>query len=299
MPTDSLSTTSGPTDRTSTSQVVWFIFDVETTGLKPGQDAYVLQLGVVVRGPGDLYRSYQSKINPMVSKMDPKALAVHKITLESCSGMPTLEKGLEQVSTLLDDICPKNTVRVLVTYNGHSFDLPVIVHHLLRDKVDPRKCLDKLRVQYTLDVLRLSERLPGRFKPPVFLSCGKLSTDPAKYPLGKLYKILQSTSARSTTPRLGLDLPARTSQPFNLLAGAHDAEVDCKILLAICEHPEVSRLIEEALLNVVTRNNDDNICSNFSRWMRRFLSTVTVRTATLPNLPRKRTLSSAQTEQVA
>jgi hypothetical protein len=249
-------------------------------------------LGVVVGGPNTTYQSFQTKINPGVTSMDPQAFRIHGISLESCTGMPTLAAGLEMVATFLRECCPDTTRRVLTTYNGHSFDLPVIFHHLIRDGVDARKCLDKLRFNYTLDVLLLSEGLPGRYKPPVFLTCGKLSTDPSKYPLGKLYTILYPAASRTAPCASG----SPTTSSSNLLDGAHDAEVDCKILLAICRHPAVNDLIRDVLPSAEVRIADSKSCCDFTVWTRRFMSNRKVTNSTLMKLPRRRTRRAFEAE---
>lgn len=228
-------------NRTANTSVIRVYLDIETTSTriyKGGKGtskkveknlARVVQLGAVLCGPDRESVPFNSLCDPGVD-IDQAAQRVHGIRKSECQLHPRLPVQFLRLCDFLDAHCPENSQRVLCSYNGHAFDLPVLVQHLLLDGVDPVKYLDKLKCTYSLDIMLLAAKLPGHCRPPALLKCGKVQSDPRAYKLTKL-----------------LEAITRAKVPEHLLKSTHDAVTDCKILQLICTHPDMEQLIAAAL----------------------------------------------------
>jgi hypothetical protein len=233
--------------------------DVETTSIrianKGGKStakkdnlARVVQLGAVLCVPGRESVHFSSLCNPGGTDIDQAAQRVHGIHKSECQLWPGLPVQFLLLCDFLDAHCPASSQRVLFSYNGHAFDLPVLVQHLLLDGVDPDKYLDKLKCTYSLDIMLLAAKLPGHCRPPALLKCGKVQSDPRAYKLTKL-----------------LEAITRAKVPEHLLKSAHDAVTDCKILQLICTQPDVQQLIAAALQG----SPDATAMLDLKTWVRR------------------------------
>lgn len=228
-------------NQTANTSVSHVYLDIETTstriahGKKDKTDtkdnlARAVQIGAVLCVPGRASMSFSSLCDPGETDIEQAAQRVHGILKSKCKLHPRLPVQFLRLCEFLDAHCPETSQRVLCSYNGHAFDLPVLVQHLLLDGVDPVKYLDKLKCTYSLDIMLLAARLPGHCRPPTLLKCGKVQSDPRAYKLTKL-----------------LEAITRAKVPEHLLKSAHDAVTDCKILQLICTQPDVQQLIAAAL----------------------------------------------------
>lgn len=101
--------------------------DIETTGIKQEDGHRMVEFGAVIYDLDSQKKlgKFIQRINPQ-RPIDPKAQAVHGISFESLSKMPTLE-----------DIGPKivkvlNIADFFVAHNGEGFDIPFIRNELFR-----------------------------------------------------------------------------------------------------------------------------------------------------------------------
>lgn len=99
--------------------------DIETTGLDPNK-ARIIEIAIALfDGEGKKIGCYEQRFNPRMA-IDPKAQAVHGITLESLQDCPLFSEHAERIAKLLSKI------DVLVGHNGIGFDFPFIKAELKR-----------------------------------------------------------------------------------------------------------------------------------------------------------------------
>ncbi len=103
-------------------------FDLETTGLRPGADR-IIEIGIVIYRDGRLAERWGQLIDPEMP-IPPASTETHHITDEMVAGKPTLREVAWEVWHRLRD-------RVLVAYNGLSFDKPMLEGDLARCGLTP------------------------------------------------------------------------------------------------------------------------------------------------------------------
>lgn len=104
-----------------------FGLDIETTGLEQEKGHRIIEIAMVgfdveTRKPKG---AYVKRINP-ARAIDPKAQAVHGISLADLAGEPAWEAIAPDIYKLL------NAADYVVAHNGNRFDLPFIAMELMR-----------------------------------------------------------------------------------------------------------------------------------------------------------------------
>lgn len=211
--------------------------DTETTGLV---DAYVVQFALVCY---DLLGNLLLEVNQLCKprgKITAGATGVHHITDAHVQDAPSLSSVLKDTAEQLEVVCAPGAQRVLVTYNGDSFDIPAIVRHLSWENAaeGPTGIFRQLRFHSSVDLLVCLPQLNLTLT-PTFTRTGRVNTDPTKVKLTVLYEqVLRQTLDKELT--------------------AHDARGDCLILKAIVHDskvlPEVVKCLEGAPTAGVNRN---------------------------------------------
>jgi len=131
--------------------------DLETTGLSIYMDQ-ITQVGVVlerVDNDGiilstDTFASYV-KCTKAISEGAKKVTGITEETLvNSCD----FQQCFRDIISFLNTKCDKDDVRILVSYNGHRFDLPVLVAEVMRcGDGDPAAMLRRLKLDRSIDLL--------------------------------------------------------------------------------------------------------------------------------------------------
>jgi DNA polymerase-3 subunit epsilon len=135
-----------------------FIFlDVETTGLAPQQGHRVCELAMLQVTGEQVDQEFESLIDPQ-RPLDPRAAAVHGISLEMLRGAPTFAAVADQVATMIEG-------SVLVAHNA-PFDMAFLEHEFRLAHLPPPTTT-------VIDTLRLARRLLRRSS----YSLGALSRD--------------------------------------------------------------------------------------------------------------------------
>lgn len=229
------------------------VLDLEASGLVLNQSAWALQIGALYANPAawqgrsQEVKVFQALCDPMYYTDVDAAFRVHRIDISKVRGQPLLSQRLQELSNFLNDHRDRSKRTVLVTYNGHCFDLPVVLYQLHRDDpLNVARVLDGLGIDVCVDLMELARGLSSQYKPPVILRCGKLSTNPLKYTLEKLYKNLY-----------------RRPPPYQL----HDALNDCRITLQILQHEAMQPLFAGVL-----QGDSHPLRCDFQVFVRRFLS---------------------------
>lgn len=102
----------------------WALVDVETSGLRPGQDR-VLSVAVVTLGPhGERTGEFSMLLNP---GCDPGPVHVHGLTAERLRGAPTFDQVAGRIGAMLRD-------RVMVAHNA-EFDYDFLAHEFARARL--------------------------------------------------------------------------------------------------------------------------------------------------------------------
>jgi len=124
-------------------EVIFVIFDFETTGLTPLMGDEIVEIGAIKTCEGEIISSYQSLINPG-RDIPPEVTAINKITNEMVKDAPSL---LEKLPEFLDFIGDN----ILVAHNA-PFDYSFLVSAV--NKLGFKKFNN-----YVLDTLVLSRKL--------------------------------------------------------------------------------------------------------------------------------------------
>lgn len=97
--------------------------DIETTGLSAERGHRIIEIACTLHdySTGKILGKWEQRINPKRT-IDPKAQAVHGISLEDLAEEPTWEEVAPKLIKLI-----KRT-DLLVAHNGDGFDLPFILH---------------------------------------------------------------------------------------------------------------------------------------------------------------------------
>lgn len=137
-------------------------FDCESTGLSVYKDQ-IVELGATV------YRwtasactfkscgSFAQYARPTVARMSKKASQITGITAEQLAPHDTIGTVLAAFKDFVEQACPDRDVpRVLVSYNGFAYDLPIMVAEL--ERIASGRSLAyfrELHVEWALDMLPL------------------------------------------------------------------------------------------------------------------------------------------------
>lgn len=175
-------------------------FDLETTGRSVKADT-ICELGFAIHifdfgcEPGsNLVKSlHTERLEPFhayckpSTPMHPEARQVHGLTDDFLCDKPTPETSFDLLQIHLDRVLVEADVpRILLAYNGKSFDLPLVVHEADRHRSDVSHYFRQWKISSFVDVL-LFNRL--------FLDEEKLlrkTNGRCSYRLGDVYKALFS-----------------------------------------------------------------------------------------------------------
>lgn len=118
--------------------------DIETTGLSLTNDR-IVQFGMVI---GDNH--YNWLINPEI-EISLGAFKVHKISNSDVKDKPTFRQVAENIFNLLDG-------KTIGTYNGNSFDIPIIIKEFKRCGIDwkPKEKIDVFNIWKSLENQKLT-----------------------------------------------------------------------------------------------------------------------------------------------
>lgn len=132
-------------------------FDCETTGLSVTRDQ-IVEFGAVVRLWDDTrveeLAPFSMYCRPTVVTMSRRASEITGITMQSLEKQPTIRRVLESFRDHLDKVCTDaDAPRVLVSYNGFAYDIPIVVAEAERCGMSAITYFRELRIQTSVDVL--------------------------------------------------------------------------------------------------------------------------------------------------
>ncbi len=143
-------------------------FDLETTGLSVGKDS-VCEIGLEVaefhlRDGGEGQQlvervagssaAFQVYCRPRIP-MEAGAMAVTGLSNQFLEKQVDLASAVEQMQRFVDSTCTRPIRRVLVSYNGFKFDVPLLVNDMLQQNVSPRLLFRCLKLDASVDVVNL------------------------------------------------------------------------------------------------------------------------------------------------
>eukprot|EP00007_Cunea_sp_BSH-02190019_P002906 CAMPEP_0174229214 /NCGR_PEP_ID=MMETSP0417-20130205/249_1 /TAXON_ID=242541 /ORGANISM="Mayorella sp, Strain BSH-02190019" /LENGTH=918 /DNA_ID=CAMNT_0015306737 /DNA_START=70 /DNA_END=2826 /DNA_ORIENTATION=- len=183
-------------------RLVFFVFDLETTGFRGNGGGEIVQVAVnVMDSDGSILQDeFNRLVRPRVPISRGDSWQVHGIDDDMVAGEPGFaEVGallLQFLSRFSDD---ESKVGVLVAYNGNAFDFPFLARELAKHELQLPTF-----VRFTLDVLPMCRKFANELAPAASLPV------PADLKLATVYRYV-------------------THQP---LQNAHDALADTR---ALCE----------------------------------------------------------------
>ena len=208
--------------------------DLETTGLS--REDHLTQVAIAIRtgrhGEIKTYTSYVFTDRPI----PPKVVEITRITDDIVRSAPTLETVLVQMKEFIDSTCiSENGLRVLIAYNGVSFDVPMLT-------IAMRRVWSKERVSEWWRMLRMSYL----FDPLLYIR--QVHPDDGRW-------------SRRTNGNACLKLgDVHMSICKKTIDGAHDALNDCTAVLRVMED-EIFAAFESAVCNnTVDEKHTKNIC---------------------------------------
>jgi len=129
-------------------KVVYYVFDIETTGMSKTADRIIELSAIAVNARGDVYGKEFSKRIGTTVPINPRAQAVHGISAEDLeTELDFSVVGVEFV-TWMESFLGDGDVGVLVAHNGDSCDFQFLCAEMWRWGVTMPK-----DVRYTLDTL--------------------------------------------------------------------------------------------------------------------------------------------------
>ena len=129
-------------------KVVYYVFDIETTGMSKTVDRIIELTAIAVNARGDVYGKEFSKRIGTTVPINPRAQAVHGISAEDLeTEMDFSVVGVEFV-TWMESFLGDGDVGVLVAHNGDSCDFQFLCAEMWRWGLTMPK-----EVCYTLDTL--------------------------------------------------------------------------------------------------------------------------------------------------
>jgi len=102
--------------------------DLETTGLSPANDR-IIEVGIVTYQDGRIAERWGTLVDPK-TPIPPESTETHHITDEMVEGKPSFREVAWEVYRRMRD-------KVLVAYNGLSFDIPLLENELRRCGLTP------------------------------------------------------------------------------------------------------------------------------------------------------------------
>ena len=238
-------------------------FDCESTGLSTYQDQIVefgaaITLWDATTGEMTDRTPFVKQAKPAEKVMSRRAEEITGITMDSLQDKPSIRSVLEAFMAHLDSTCEDDIPRLLLSYNGFSYDIPLMVSEILRYGGCPITYFRKLRMENTIDIL------------PFGRSCLDTST-------------LIRKANGTCSYRLGDVYQAVCKCP---LQNAHGALADSNAVLQIIRTPDVCAAFRET----VAGTSESPHCKNPMTLVRAILARITKRTDAPPKRGSKRVL---------
>lgn len=222
--------------------IVVLSMDLETTGLST-VTSEITQIGIAIEhwvvgndDTGEQKILSCTTLSPFceyvrcvqTEEFNARVIEVTGITQATLVNAKPMEKVAMRMLEHIDAVCKttkhlQSATRILTTYNGDNYDLPIFVAELARHVPDPMSYLRSLKLSFNIDAL----------------PCGRKCLDTTT--------LLRTTTGRASY-RLGDVYKSLIGKP---LSGAHDALVDAKAVLECLAHEQ----FREALL-------PDLVCSS-------------------------------------
>lgn len=210
-------------------------FDCESTGLSCERDQ-IVEFGAVIWFVDTMKTcreigTFCQYVKPTVATMSRGASLVTGITMVQLRDMPPIRQVLDNFATYMATICNDDTIpRILLSYNGFHYDIPLIVHELERGcSSSALSYFRSLKIERALDVLPFGRAHLDK-------TCLKRRVDGGcSYRLGDVYTALCHQD----------------------LAGAHGALVDSRAVLEIVASTDII----EIFLTTIGKHTDKICCS--------------------------------------
>jgi DNA polymerase III alpha subunit (gram-positive type) len=137
-------------------------FDCESTGLSVYKDQ-IVEFGAVFSlwdsSTGDTTElpAFSEYAKPTIKTMCKKAEEITGITMESLRTMSSINKVLDNFMKHVNTVCDDTDIpRLLLSYNGFSYDIPLVVAEIERYGGSSTVYFRQLRIQHTIDILPFS-----------------------------------------------------------------------------------------------------------------------------------------------
>ena len=211
-------------------------FDCESTGLSAYSDQ-IVEFGAVFRiwdaatGVSTDLPSFAEYAKPTVRTMCKKAEEITGISMASLQSKASIHTVLNNFMKHVDLVCDDVDIpRLLLSYNGFSYDIPLMVAEIERYGESAVVYFRKLRIQHAIDVL------------PFGRACIDTS-------------ILRRKANGSCSYKLG-DVYSSVCQ--GPLLNAHGSLADSKAVLDILDCPEIQTCFQ----SLVTESPENKQCQN-------------------------------------
>jgi hypothetical protein len=226
---------------TTTTTLVLMSLDLECTGLGVNT-AEVTQIGLALQLL-DIPTTTTTDLPPFCKYVQPRQTTpfhsrvveltgITQKTLRDANAQPfqhVLQEMLEHVATAITADY-SDTVRVLLSYNGNRYDIPIFVAEIVRAGLDPVVVFRDLTITYNCDLLPMGRQCLDE------TTLKRTAKGTCSYKLGDVYQSL-----------LGCKLQ-----------GAHDALQDANGVLSCIHHSQFLT----AFTTDVQRTEDFLFCSN-------------------------------------
>jgi DNA polymerase III alpha subunit (gram-positive type) len=226
-------------------------FDCESTGLSVYNDQ-IVEFGAVTNlwdsatGVTTELPAFAEYAKPTIARMGKKAAEITGITTESLQTMAPVRTVLANFTKHLDTICENVDIpRLLLSYNGFSYDIPLVIAEIERYGGSAVAYFRQLRIQHTIDIL------------PFGRACIDRST-------------LRRRANGSCSYKLGDVYAAVCKCP---LVNAHGALADSRAVLEILRCPEM----QTSFRTLVTDAVDNAQCQNPMVLVRTILTRISLR----------------------
>lgn len=213
------------------SQCYILSIDCEATGLSKFNDQ-IVEVGLVIYALNpsmhtlELVSQFREFVYPKVAKMSTGATKVTGITMTMLEGKRHCGPVLDSMSEHIQEQCSEDWERFLITYNGHAFDIPLLVAELHRAHQSPVQYFRGLKITRSFDLLLWSRE---------HLDTTKLlrkANGRCSYRLGDVYQCVCG----------------------HTLDGAHGALADCAALVRLLEFEDYHPLHTELCLSTSGTN---------------------------------------------
>lgn len=249
-------------------KIVFISIDFESTGLSVYDD-HIVQFGVsMVR-----YNHTDGSITPLPSftsyvfterEMSKGAAQVTGITNDTIKGAPKLHIVMMRLIKHLDKVCMPKDVRVLIGYNTHKYDIPLLVNDLYRNmknfgkseqfsKGQVSSVVRLMRITSSVDLLKYCKQHVDTTQ------LKRRANGTCSYVLGDVYEALLGTR----------------------FANAHDALADTQAVIDLISTKEGECTVKQLNAHVVQSYDDeDAYCVNIMRIVDEWSSKCKQRNAT-------------------